>query len=168
MTHDQKYREWAWEAVEALEEHSRCGEGYCGIKDVAKNPPQRDDVQQVMCGSSSLYTFSCPSSAHAWPHFLSCDHPTSLPRIFEKFTFLSLINSLVIPPLITLAGSSDSASMYTCRLTMLLRGGVWIRQSFFLAETLKYLYLIFSDDNVVSLDEWVFNTEAHPVPIQKL
>ena len=39
-------------------------------------------------------------------------------------------------------------------------------QSFFLAETLKYLYLIFEEDNVVSLDEWVFNTEAHPFPIQ--
>ena len=40
-------------------------------------------------------------------------------------------------------------------------------ESFFLAETLKYLFLLFSDDNVVSLDEWVFNTEAHPLPIWK-
>ena len=39
-------------------------------------------------------------------------------------------------------------------------------QSFFLAETLKYLYLIFSDDDLISLDEWVFNTEAHPFPIK--
>lgn len=36
------------------------------------------------------------------------------------------------------------------------------------AETLKYLYLIFCDDSVISLDEWVLNTEAHPVPIQNL
>ena len=36
-------------------------------------------------------------------------------------------------------------------------------ESFFLAETLKYLYLLFTDSSVVSLDEWVFNTEAHPV-----
>lgn len=35
-------------------------------------------------------------------------------------------------------------------------------ESFWLAETLKYFYLIFSDPSVVSLDEWVFNTEAHP------
>ena len=35
-------------------------------------------------------------------------------------------------------------------------------QSFFLAETLKYLYLIFCEDSVMHLDEWVFNTEAHP------
>lgn len=30
----------------------------------------------------------------------------------------------------------------------------------------QYLYLLFSDDNLLSLDEWVFNTEAHPLPIK--
>lgn len=32
-----------------------------------------------------------------------------------------------------------------------------------MAETIKYLYLLFSDDNVISLDKFVFNTEAHPL-----
>jgi mannosyl-oligosaccharide alpha-1,2-mannosidase len=41
-----------------------------------------------------------------------------------------------------------------------------VQQSFFLAETLKYLYLTFSDDSLIPLDKWVFNTEAHPLPIQ--
>ncbi|KAK2785148.1 hypothetical protein FQN53_007890 [Emmonsiellopsis sp. PD_33] len=35
-------------------------------------------------------------------------------------------------------------------------------ESFWLAETLKYFYLIFGDPRLVSLDEFVFNTEAHP------
>lgn len=35
-------------------------------------------------------------------------------------------------------------------------------ESFWLAETLKYFYLLFADPGVVSLDEWVLNTEAHP------
>jgi mannosyl-oligosaccharide alpha-1,2-mannosidase len=35
-------------------------------------------------------------------------------------------------------------------------------ESFWLAETLKYFYLVFSEPEVISLDEWVFNTEAHP------
>ena len=35
-------------------------------------------------------------------------------------------------------------------------------ESFWLAETLKYFYLLFEDEDVVSLDEWVLNTEAHP------
>ncbi|CAL0335317.1 unnamed protein product [Lupinus luteus] len=38
-------------------------------------------------------------------------------------------------------------------------------QSFFLAETLKYLYLLFSPSSVIPLDQWVFNTEAHPLRI---
>ncbi|XP_077005072.1 endoplasmic reticulum mannosyl-oligosaccharide 1,2-alpha-mannosidase isoform X3 [Tamandua tetradactyla] len=39
-------------------------------------------------------------------------------------------------------------------------------ESFFLGETLKYLYLLFSDDTeYLSLDSFVFNTEAHPLPI---
>lgn len=85
LTKDPKYREWAWEATEAIEKECRCGEnGYCGIKDVAADPLVQDDVQQ----------------------------------------------------------------------------------SFFLAETLKYLYLIQCDDDVISLDLWVLNTEAHPLPIQ--
>lgn len=41
-------------------------------------------------------------------------------------------------------------------------------QTFFLAETLKYLYLLFSPPSVISLDEWVFNTEAHPLRITNL
>ena len=36
-------------------------------------------------------------------------------------------------------------------------------ESFFLAETLKYFYLMFSPPNLISLDEYVFNTEAHPL-----
>ena len=38
--------------------------------------------------------------------------------------------------------------------------------SFFLSETLKYLYLTFDDDNILHQDvdrQWVFTTEAHPI-----
>jgi mannosyl-oligosaccharide alpha-1,2-mannosidase len=34
-------------------------------------------------------------------------------------------------------------------------------ESFWLAETLKYFYLLFATPDVISLDEWVLNTEAH-------
>ncbi|KAI0281883.1 glycoside hydrolase [Russula brevipes] len=37
--------------------------------------------------------------------------------------------------------------------------------SWFLAETLKYLFLLFTDDDLLPLDHWVFNTEAHPLPV---
>ena len=39
------------------------------------------------------------------------------------------------------------------------------QESWFLAETLKYLWLTFQEDDVVSLDSFVMTTEAHPLPI---
>ena len=84
LTKDPKYREWGWEAVQALENSCRVNGGYTGIKNVYEVGGQQDDVQQ----------------------------------------------------------------------------------SFFLAETLKYLYLLFSDDDLIDLDQWVFNTEAHPLPVR--
>ncbi|KAM9309810.1 mannosyl-oligosaccharide 1,2-alpha-mannosidase IA isoform 1-T1 [Pholidichthys leucotaenia] len=83
LTHDPKYREWGWEAVEALEQHCRVDSGFSGIRDVYTMTVSHDNMQQ----------------------------------------------------------------------------------SFFLSETLKYLYLLFSDDDLLSLEDWVFNTEAHPLPI---
>ncbi|CAL8106969.1 unnamed protein product [Orchesella dallaii] len=38
-------------------------------------------------------------------------------------------------------------------------------ESFFLGETLKYFYLLFSDKPIFDLKTWVFNTEAHPLPV---
>ncbi|KAH6652992.1 glycosyl hydrolase family 47-domain-containing protein [Truncatella angustata] len=35
-------------------------------------------------------------------------------------------------------------------------------ESFWLAETLKYFYLLYTTPDVISLDDWVLNTEAHP------
>ncbi|MBV9071370.1 MAG: glycoside hydrolase family 47 protein [Acidobacteria bacterium] len=35
--------------------------------------------------------------------------------------------------------------------------------SYFLAETLKYLYLLFAPDAAMNMDKVVFNTEAHPL-----
>ncbi|KAI0714702.1 glycoside hydrolase [Earliella scabrosa] len=38
-------------------------------------------------------------------------------------------------------------------------------ETFLMSETLKYLYLLFEDDSVLPLSKYVFNTEAHPLPI---
>jgi mannosyl-oligosaccharide alpha-1,2-mannosidase len=40
-------------------------------------------------------------------------------------------------------------------------------ETFLIAETLKYLYLIFSDSNYFPLDDFVFNTEAHLFKIRR-
>ncbi|KNC97124.1 uncharacterized protein SPPG_07516 [Spizellomyces punctatus DAOM BR117] len=41
-----------------------------------------------------------------------------------------------------------------------------LQQSFFLAETLKYLFLLFCEDDVVPLEGFVFNTEAHALSVR--
>ncbi|CEQ42240.1 SPOSA6832_04020 [Sporobolomyces salmonicolor] len=38
-------------------------------------------------------------------------------------------------------------------------------ETFWISETLKYLYLLFSGPDVLPLDQYVFNTEAHPLPV---
>ncbi|GAA6044143.1 hypothetical protein JCM8097_002794 [Rhodosporidiobolus ruineniae] len=43
-------------------------------------------------------------------------------------------------------------------------GGI---ESFVYAETLKYYFLIFSPPDFMSLDDWVFSTEAHPFRVRK-
>jgi mannosidase alpha-like ER degradation enhancer 2 len=40
-------------------------------------------------------------------------------------------------------------------------------ESFFLAETLKYAYLIFAPESTLDLNQYVFTTEAHPLKIAK-
>jgi len=38
-------------------------------------------------------------------------------------------------------------------------------ESFFLAETIKYLYLLQAPDHGIDLEQYVFNTEAHPLKV---
>lgn len=38
-------------------------------------------------------------------------------------------------------------------------------ETFLMSETLKYLYLLFADDSILPLSDYVFNTEAHPLPV---
>jgi hypothetical protein len=43
-----------------------------------------------------------------------------------------------------------------------IRPEVTLWDAYFLAETMKYLYLVFSTDSDVTPDNHVFSTEAHP------
>ncbi len=76
LTHDTKYRDWGWEAVQvgqkcqflsrmyltewklnifqALEKHCRAQGGYTGLKDVYKVDSSKDDVQQSFFLAESL------------------------------------------------------------------------------------------------------------------
>ncbi|XP_017026834.1 mannosyl-oligosaccharide alpha-1,2-mannosidase IA [Drosophila kikkawai] len=41
-----------------------------------------------------------------------------------------------------------------------------VQRGYFLGATLKYLYLLFSEDEVIPLQEWVFNSAGHFLPIK--
>lgn len=86
ITGDKKYRDWGWDAAQAIQRYTKAGpgRGYSGIRNVNATNPEQDDVMQT----------------------------------------------------------------------------------FFPAEVLKYLYLLFSTPELISLDQWVFNTECHPLPIK--
>lgn len=73
-----------------------------------------------------------------WEMFKSFMNHTS---VAEGGGFTSLSNANVVPP--------------TMRDNM---------ESFWLAETLKYFFLLFSPDDLLPLDKIVINTEAHPLP----
>lgn len=48
LTGDPKYREWGWDAAQAIEKHCKDPEsgGYSGLRNVYSTHPQQDDVQQ--------------------------------------------------------------------------------------------------------------------------
>ncbi|GAB7360292.1 hypothetical protein MBLNU230_g8050t1 [Neophaeotheca triangularis] len=62
----------------------------------------------------------------------------------EKHTHTAIANAAIVDMSDPAAPKSDSM------------------ESFWTAETLKYYYLTFSEPELISLDEWVLNTEAHP------
>ncbi|KAJ0070178.1 hypothetical protein NL108_002496, partial [Boleophthalmus pectinirostris] len=46
FTHDPKYRQWGWEAAQAIDKYCRVSGGFSGVKDVYSSNPTYDDVQQ--------------------------------------------------------------------------------------------------------------------------
>ncbi|KAK3948630.1 mannosyl-oligosaccharide 1,2-alpha-mannosidase [Pseudoneurospora amorphoporcata] len=74
-----------------------------------------------------------------WEMFKSFVNYTS---VEDGGGFTSLSNANVIPPV-----TKDNM------------------ESFWMAETLKYFYLLFSPEDLLPLDKVVFNTEAHPLPV---
>ncbi|KAF7544765.1 hypothetical protein G7Z17_g9710 [Cylindrodendrum hubeiense] len=73
-----------------------------------------------------------------WEMFRSFVNHTAVPN---EGGFTSLSNADILPPKV-----KDNM------------------ESFWLAETLKYMYLLFSSDDLLPLDKMVLNTEAHPLP----
>jgi mannosyl-oligosaccharide alpha-1,2-mannosidase len=66
LTGDGKYREWGWDAAEAIQRHCKApggaGGGYSGLRNVYSKEPQQDDVQQSFFLAETLkVSWSFPS-----------------------------------------------------------------------------------------------------------
>ncbi|KAI2625137.1 family 47 glycosyl hydrolase [Xylaria nigripes] len=70
--------------------------------------------------------------------------------------FKSFMNYTAVPE-----GGGFSSLSDADRIPPVVRDNM---ESFWLAETLKYFYLLFSPDDLLPLDKIVLNTEAHPLP----
>lgn len=59
LTKDNKYREWAWDAAQAIEKHCKSGPGggYSGLRNVYSKDAQQDDVQQSFFLAETLKVF---------------------------------------------------------------------------------------------------------------
>lgn len=57
LTKDPKYREWGWEAVQALERHCRVPGGYTGLHNVYQLDSPKDDVQQSYFFAETLKVY---------------------------------------------------------------------------------------------------------------
>jgi len=63
----------------------------------------------------------------------------------------------------SLAANCRTDAGYTTLKSVVTKEKGDLMPSYFLAETLKYLYLIFAPDDALRFDSVVFNTEAHPL-----
>lgn len=92
-----------------------------------------------------------------------CRGLTPGPRLARGAACACSLDAMVLPLAQVPSGGYSSISNVQDPLNPQPRDKM---ESFFLGETLKYLYLLFSDDpDLLSLDTYVFNTEAHPLPI---
>lgn len=75
-----------------------------------------------------------------------------------KDTYASIQNVNKVPP----PGMDDLPSFFFAE-TYVVSSPALLMSDYFLR--LKYAYLLFTDEDLIPLDKWTFNTEAHPFPV---
>lgn len=135
LTGNPVYREWGWKMFQAIDKYCKTEFGYGAHPDVRDPSRQPDDRMERCVGGAMAGEGSVPLVL-PMPSILDApQQPSPQPPSRSLSARPSLPSpSRPLPP-----------------------------RSFFLAETLKYLYMLQSPDHIVSLDKYVFNTEAHPL-----
>uniref|UniRef100_A0A7E4ZXP7 alpha-1,2-Mannosidase n=2 Tax=Panagrellus redivivus TaxID=6233 RepID=A0A7E4ZXP7_PANRE len=67
LTGNQKYKDWIWDAVLAIEKYCKAPAGYSGIRDVNSDKPNQDDVQQSFFLAETLKYAYLAFDDEAWP-----------------------------------------------------------------------------------------------------
>lgn len=177
VTHDPQYREWGWRIFQALQMQAKVvWGGFTSVKDVRKTTPAGRALAWLAWDVPSLVQ-AMQRGASAGRHVAPAlpRGVTMPPSVLEDIVGLTgqpvfnapeeqgqeQASSVPLAPGLRVPESAP-ATMYATQERRNLRDSM---ESFFLAETLKYLYLLFSDDDVLPLSQWSLNTEAHPLPV---
>ena len=142
-TKDPKYREWAWDMVQVFEQKRAWLVNFSLSFPTSPLPPP--SLPQVRTASR----FGCGGLGGA-SHKVRLWCPGCICRRWRPTPGAAAAGPS--------AGSRTSGQPRWCTTTS-SRASSWPRRS------VKYLYLIFSDDDALDLDRWVLNTEAHPLPV---
>ena len=123
-------------------------------------------LQLVLCASNryvELVFYSLVSEAWSsslgllwllWDSLLPCSRSSEWPEAVLCAFHQSCSKGLLVSSA-TVTGSLDLLVELSLKLI-------------FLPFIFRYLYLLFSGDDLLPLDHWVFNTEAHPLPVLHL
>ena len=158
-TGDPKYRDWGWEIFEAFEKHCRVGTprfSFCGTSRF-----------YYCCILTASMLCCCISLKDAMGNnrLMSSNYVTDTVHPAANACRCAVTGRFGVPCVVHLQVEAGYAGLRTVRTVPAVHDDT--QQSFFLAETLKYLYLLFSPDDVIPLDKFVMNTEAHPLRLIK-
>ena len=191
MTGDGVYRDWAWAIFCAIERHARVfGGGYSGVKDadfgVNDAPPLRgrEEGQAVEALFAELRGSGGGGGA---PRSVAIVDEAR--RAAQDATLLSGDSDGTGDLRARRRHAERDARARQTALQGRAAGQHWSfgdeyddgarpvgeafdtsnlndrMDSFVLAETFKYLFLLFSNPDAIDINQFVFNTEAHPMPI---
>lgn len=156
-THDRRWRDMGWQMWRAVQAHCRWEGGYSGalnatqvggpIRLATAGVQKRGSVWRC-CGQLEGMDAFCSNACRLLHCLLNVagTHQLTLPRP-HRLRLLSNCSSAHPAPSQVPVESDD------------------VQQSWFLAETLKYFWLLFSPDSALPLHHWVLNTEAHPLQV---
>ena len=149
LTHDPKYRLWGWNIFRALHTFARVPSGgYSGLRDVRRTDTPYDTPSYVIGRDGTRDTVTHSDSEAA-------TDSASAPASSSSSEGGSGAD--------TATGAFQGVDQ--ARTPARSHWDNWNdkMESFYLAETCKYLYLLWSDDNVIPITEWVFNTEVRRI-----